>query len=196
MSEERKVQRISRSQPTLEGAGVYLHRALGFDEVPIFDPCLLLDDFRIYARDLSPAEIASVMLSEAPVISRFGAGSPGPTGQPTIGANGPPHVPNPGFMVRLRGGEPFQPSFLSFGFAASQWKGAPLPLDLSGMLGPGSALHVAPIQFLALSTGSGDIDLPVAIGPVPAFKGVHCYAQWLILGSTGAVTSGIDLNFE
>ncbi len=30
----------------MEGAGVQLHRALGFDEVPIFDPFLLLDDFR------------------------------------------------------------------------------------------------------------------------------------------------------
>jgi redox-sensitive bicupin YhaK (pirin superfamily) len=46
MPEERKVQRLSQSQPTMEGAGVYLHRALGFDEVPIFDPFLLLDDFR------------------------------------------------------------------------------------------------------------------------------------------------------
>lgn len=46
MSIDRKVKRHSRSQPTLEGAGVYLHRALGFDEVPLFDPFLLLDDFR------------------------------------------------------------------------------------------------------------------------------------------------------
>jgi redox-sensitive bicupin YhaK (pirin superfamily) len=46
MSNNRKVQRHSRSQPTMEGAGVYLHRALGFDEVPLFDPFLLLDDFR------------------------------------------------------------------------------------------------------------------------------------------------------
>jgi len=46
MVAERKVQRHTQSQPTLEGAGVYLHRALGFDEVPIFDPFLLLDDFR------------------------------------------------------------------------------------------------------------------------------------------------------
>ena len=42
----RKVQRHTQSQPTTEGAGVYLHRALGFNEVPFFDPFLLLDDFR------------------------------------------------------------------------------------------------------------------------------------------------------
>ncbi|HSH12914.1 MAG TPA: pirin family protein [Desulfurivibrionaceae bacterium] len=46
MPEQRKVQRLSQSQPTIEGAGVHLHRALGFAEVPIFDPFLLLDDFR------------------------------------------------------------------------------------------------------------------------------------------------------
>ncbi len=51
MSIDRKVQRHSRSQPTIEGAGVYLHRALGFDEVPLFDPFLLLDDFRADSPD-------------------------------------------------------------------------------------------------------------------------------------------------
>ena len=33
------------SRPTLEGAGVRLHRAFGNPEVPQFDPFLLLDDF-------------------------------------------------------------------------------------------------------------------------------------------------------
>ncbi len=46
MADARKVQRHTKSQPTTEGAGVYLHRALGFNEVPFFDPFLLLDDFR------------------------------------------------------------------------------------------------------------------------------------------------------
>ncbi len=35
-----------KSRPTLEGAGVHLRRAIGFDEVPLTDPFLLLDDFR------------------------------------------------------------------------------------------------------------------------------------------------------
>ncbi|MGI9507973.1 MAG: pirin family protein, partial [Geminicoccaceae bacterium] len=39
---------ISKSQavPTMEGAGVKLHRAFGFNEPEMFDPFLLLDDFR------------------------------------------------------------------------------------------------------------------------------------------------------
>jgi hypothetical protein len=46
MAQIRKIHKVWRSVPTIEGAGVHLHRAFGFDEVPLFDPFLLLDDFR------------------------------------------------------------------------------------------------------------------------------------------------------
>lgn len=46
MAETRKIQKVLRSKPTIEGAGVHLRRAFGFGEVPMFDPFLLLDDFR------------------------------------------------------------------------------------------------------------------------------------------------------
>ena len=46
MAENRKIRKVIRSKPTLEGAGVHLRRAFGFSEVPQFDPFLLLDDFR------------------------------------------------------------------------------------------------------------------------------------------------------
>ncbi|MGE5233596.1 MAG: pirin family protein [Acidobacteriota bacterium] len=42
----RAVKRVSRSTPTLEGAGVRLRRAFGFGDTEDFDPFLLLDDFR------------------------------------------------------------------------------------------------------------------------------------------------------
>jgi len=42
----RPVKRIVQSQPTMEGAGVKLHRAFGFGTTSEFDPFLLLDDFR------------------------------------------------------------------------------------------------------------------------------------------------------
>ena len=42
----RPVKRIVKSQPTMEGAGVKLHRAFGFGDTGEFDPFLLLDDFR------------------------------------------------------------------------------------------------------------------------------------------------------
>jgi hypothetical protein len=46
MIQVRQVERILRAYPTVEGAGVHLHRAFGSYEVPQFDPFLMLDDFR------------------------------------------------------------------------------------------------------------------------------------------------------
>lgn len=43
---ERTIDKIWKSEPTIEGAGVHLKRAFGFHEVPLLDPFLLLDDFR------------------------------------------------------------------------------------------------------------------------------------------------------
>ena len=45
MSNFRKIKKILKSKPTLEGAGVHLKRAFGFYQVPLLDPFLLLDDF-------------------------------------------------------------------------------------------------------------------------------------------------------
>ncbi len=42
----RPVAQISEAQPTLEGAGVKLHRAFGFGDPDLADPFLLFDDFR------------------------------------------------------------------------------------------------------------------------------------------------------
>jgi quercetin 2,3-dioxygenase len=43
---QRKIAHVSQSKPVMEGAGVRLKRAFGSNEVPRFDPFLLLDDFR------------------------------------------------------------------------------------------------------------------------------------------------------
>jgi len=45
MGNIRKIQKIFKSKPTMEGAGVRLKRAFGFYQVPLLDPFLLLDDF-------------------------------------------------------------------------------------------------------------------------------------------------------
>lgn len=42
----RPVTQISSAKPTLEGAGVKLHRAFGFHDPSLVDPFLLFDDFR------------------------------------------------------------------------------------------------------------------------------------------------------
>jgi len=45
MEKVRRVDRVLRGMPTLEGAGVRLSRAFGYRHVPALDPFLLLDDF-------------------------------------------------------------------------------------------------------------------------------------------------------
>jgi len=45
MARTRRVAKILRSKPTIEGAGVHLRRVFGFYEVPLCDPFLMLDDF-------------------------------------------------------------------------------------------------------------------------------------------------------
>src|SRR5512141_3294472 len=46
MSANRKIRKVFKSRPTIEGAGVHLRRVFGNAEVPLFDPFLLLDDSR------------------------------------------------------------------------------------------------------------------------------------------------------
>jgi redox-sensitive bicupin YhaK (pirin superfamily) len=46
MDQVREVERVLRAYTTVEGAGVRLHRAFGYYELPQFDPFLMLDDFR------------------------------------------------------------------------------------------------------------------------------------------------------
>ena len=46
MTTPRKIRKVFKSKPVIEGAGVHLKRAFGFSQVPLLDPFLLLDDFR------------------------------------------------------------------------------------------------------------------------------------------------------
>lgn len=46
MKTVRRIRKVWKSKPTIEGAGVHLKRAFGYYQVPDLDPFLLLDDFR------------------------------------------------------------------------------------------------------------------------------------------------------
>lgn len=45
MDKPKTIEKIFKSKPVTEGAGVNLKRAFGFSQLPLFDPFLLLDDF-------------------------------------------------------------------------------------------------------------------------------------------------------
>jgi redox-sensitive bicupin YhaK (pirin superfamily) len=51
MNKSRSIKMIFESRPTIEGAGVHLKRVFGNSEVPLFDPFLMLDDFRSHNPD-------------------------------------------------------------------------------------------------------------------------------------------------
>jgi quercetin 2,3-dioxygenase len=46
MTEDRQIRKVVQRHATIEGAGVRLHRVIGFGPVELYDPFLLLDDFR------------------------------------------------------------------------------------------------------------------------------------------------------
>ena len=46
MAKTRKIRKVIKSTPAIEGAGVHLKRVFGFGTTAAFDPFLLLDDFR------------------------------------------------------------------------------------------------------------------------------------------------------
>ncbi len=46
MKSVRKINKVWMSKPTIEGAGVHLKRVFGNNQVSLFDPFLMLDDFR------------------------------------------------------------------------------------------------------------------------------------------------------
>jgi|SRR5208283_1699610 len=46
MTRVRSVKRVLIAYETVEGTGVQLHRAFGYEEVSLFDPLLMLGDFR------------------------------------------------------------------------------------------------------------------------------------------------------
>ncbi len=46
MAGTRHIRKVVRSRATIEGAGVHLRRAIGFGDPHLYDPFLLLDDFR------------------------------------------------------------------------------------------------------------------------------------------------------
>jgi quercetin 2,3-dioxygenase len=47
----RGIRMVTKSEATIEGAGVHLHRAIGMGPPELYDPFLLLDDFRSDAPD-------------------------------------------------------------------------------------------------------------------------------------------------
>jgi hypothetical protein len=157
-----------------------------------------IDDFRVYARALTPAEIATAMASESPAATTFGDGCAGPATTPSILAqNGAPALGNAVFRIEATDLEAGRPQAIFMGLSATG--GGTLPLDISLLLGAsyaGCEFEVLPdlIAVPLPGTPSGGVNLALSNDPILA--GLHVYAQAIVLGSLGAASPALDVNLE
>ena len=116
---------------------------------------------------------------------------------PKIGANSAPTPGNNTFAILLTDAEPASAAALYLGFEADQWFGViPLPYSLEFIFGAGSGCNAHCGLDIGINwpTGPGTTGYSA---PIPfGSAGAHMYAQWIILGSTGAVTAGMDINIQ
>ena len=164
-----------------------------------------MDDFRVYGRALSPAEIAAIAGSTEPAVTAiYGDGCPGAGGLvPTIAASGgAPAVGNPLFALELTDAEPGSLGVLALGASATQLTagGSPLPLPLGTFaagFAPGCNLEVgdlASTAFVFPTNGAASLTLPIPNSA--ALSGLHFYGQWGLLGSVNAASQAIDISLQ
>jgi len=151
-----------------------------------------MDDFRYYSRALTQPEILVAMAAENPSAGTFGTACAGPGGAPVISANGLPQIGNAGFAVDLTLAENNRLCALVLGLAPAAFG----TLDLSGFLGAGCALQVDGFSLIFQVTSASAASQPLPIPPSTGFLGLHIYGQWLIAGTSGAVTSALDINIQ
>ncbi len=151
-----------------------------------------MDDFRLYSRALSVAEIIGMIQAENPTTGPFGAGCAGTAGVPQISANGAPALGNAGFAVQLAGAENARLAGLVFGMAPRAFG----TFDLGAILGPGCALQVDWFNASFHVTAGGMAAQAVPIPNNTALRGFHVYGQWLVAGSVGAASAALDINIQ
>jgi PKD repeat protein len=157
-----------------------------------------MDDFRLYGRALTPAEIVAVSAAEAPTATPYGAECAGPVTTPKLTSNVAPFTPNPNFELRLSDAEPGRPALLVIGLTQRDLVPGILPLPIPlGFLGASCGLEASldvQVSLVTSPTGTFSIASPLPGGP--SVRGNHAYAQVLILGSSGAATRGLDVEFQ
>ncbi|MFQ5504441.1 MAG: PKD domain-containing protein [Planctomycetota bacterium] len=156
-----------------------------------------MDDFRFYSHARTATQIKADMSQELATTSRFDKGCNGTLGVPLISANSTPTAGNATFAFTVDKTETGKPGILIMGFAARKLIGiVPLPWSLDFVYGPGSGCKLNVDQtFTWSATGNGG---KISIGvPLPSgIEGLHAYVQWLAFGSVGAVSKGLDVNFQ
>lgn len=151
-----------------------------------------MDDFRYYTHALTAVDILVAMQAENASAGAFGSSCAGPGGAPVIGTTGLPQLSNFLFSIDLANAESGRLCALMLGLRPAAFGS----FDLSGFLGAGCALQVDPYAyyFQIVTNGAGSQPLPII--PLPGVAGLHLYGQWLVLGTTGAATTALDVNIQ
>jgi PKD repeat protein len=158
-----------------------------------------LDDFRIYSRALTPAQILQSMLFESPVTSTFGDGCAGPTGVPQISTSGgaPSIAGNASFAIEASGMEPGVPAAINLGLAQTSNPFLPYDLSIIGASYAGCFAEVFPdLVALGIVNTTGSATAALAIPADPSLANFHFYGQVVVLGTLGAVSPALDINFK
>jgi PKD repeat protein len=157
-----------------------------------------LDDFRIYGRALTPAQLLQSMLFESPTTSTFAAGCSGPSSVPQLGASGgaPTIAGNAAFRLEAAGMQVGAPAAINLGLA--QTSNPFLPYDLGFLPGfAGCSVEVFPdVAALGIANVNGAASLGLAVPADPSLASFHFYGQLVVLGTQGAVSPALDINFK
>ncbi|MEZ5962411.1 MAG: LamG-like jellyroll fold domain-containing protein [Planctomycetota bacterium] len=151
-----------------------------------------MDDFRYFGRALTQTEILAAMLTEEASAGTFGTACAGPNGLPVVAGFGLPQLGNATFRVDLTNAEPSRPCALVLGVTPATFG----TFDLSGILGSGCLLQTDPFAILFNGTGATGATQALPIPSGANLHGAHLYAQWVVAGSTGAVTEVLDINLQ
>ena len=156
-----------------------------------------IDDFRVYGRALTTAEIAAIGASENPAATTFGVACSGPSTAPTVsGAGGAPAIGNANFAVEAGNLEPGVTQVLNIGLFTSS---PGLPYDLGTVLPAthtGCLAQVFPDAVGVALNGTSSTLVPLPVPNSAVLAGNHVFCQVITLGSVGAVSDVLDVNVQ
>lgn len=162
---------------------------------------LTVDDGRIYSTSSANATTGSTQTTAAVLqlfgehqnglATNYGSGCSGLNGVPLCTTVGLPHLPNPGFRVRVRQAAGNAAAALVLGLS-------PASLPLPGAPGC-TLLHGLELgsHGVAITDAVGDASLLLALPGEPAFDGIQLRAQWAVLdqnaNTLGVATSNAQV---
>ena len=110
------------------------------------------------------------------VLAPVGSGA-----RPLIGNTGVPTIGQP-FQANLSQARSGMPVTLGLGASNATWNGLALPFDLTVIGMPGCRVHAGlDLTFGAVSDGSANAIMPIAVPNDPALSGLSLFSQWWVV---------------